>query len=591
MNLFADLRTTILDALDQMAHRSSPAHSTINLDPDTINNIVVEPPRNPAHGDMATNAAMIAARLFKQKPALLAEQLIALLQGDPRIESIEIAGPGFINMTLRSKCWHDFLHAIFTRPDCLNPAPITDQEKINIEYVSANPTGPLHLGHTRGAVFGDALANLLQACGWDVTREYYVNDGGGQIDTLVQSAAFRYREAAGINQDHPGETFYPGDYLISLAKELLEQQGDRFDPKENLSTDPAFRDHVVGAMLDLIRSDLASLAIHHDVFTHERNLIESGAVDEAFAELTRQNLIYTGILDAPKGKRPDEWEPTEQVLFKSTKFGDDTDRPLKKSDGSWTYFASDIACHFDKFKRGFNQQINIFGADHAGYIKRLQSATRAVCDGQASLEILVCQTVRLIEQSVPVKMSKRAGRFVTLHDLTKAVGKDAIRFLMMMRRHDAPLDFDLDLARTTSRDNPVFYVQYAHARTWSLEQSMRRQLGDRVFFGASAPDRATLGLLDRESEFAIIRKLAEWVRMIEAAGRMREPHRIAYYLVELAGLFHHLWNSNDEAEDGRLIIPDNPKKSQARTALVLAVRMVLARGLDMLSIEPVQALH
>ncbi|MEM7070353.1 MAG: arginine--tRNA ligase [Pseudomonadota bacterium] len=593
LHLFDDITELVILTLDKLATKEE-----VEIPDELINRITLEPPRDQNHGEMSSNVAMVCAKIFKRKPIDLAYKFVCSLKQDQRISNIDIVRPGFINLTLQSDIWYCFLHQLMQTPEHFVPPDLGQKTQINVEYVSANPTGPLHLGHIRGAVFGDVLANILEACNYRVVKEYYVNDAGGQIDILTRSAMYRYLEALGYEVGEMESDMYPGQYLKVFAAHLSQKFGTRFiddqhtqaDRFKNISVE--FRALVVDGMLSLIKDDLASLGIHQQVFTSERELVERGSVDEAFKKLYDDGLIYQGVLPPPKGKIDEEWEAAEQTIFRSTDFGDDSDRVLKKSDGSWTYFASDVANHYHKYKRGFNLQINVFGADHAGYICRLRSVVKALSKDQANLEVLVCQMVRLIENGKPYKMSKRAGNFVTLRELVQLVGKDATRFFMLMRRNDAALNFDLDLARSTSHENPIFYVQYAHARTFSLEKNMRSQLGEAALERARNASLKDLHRLTRESEMHLIRKLAQWPRLMLSSARTREPHRLAYYLIDLASLFHRLWNEKSfDGDDMRFIIAEDLQKSCARIALALAVRMVLAKGLNVISIQPCEELR
>ncbi len=589
INIFANMLTRIQSVLRDLC-----LEDDVVLQDDIIARIAVEPPRNDAsglHGEIASNAAMVCGKSFACKPIDLANRIALKLRVWQDIQDVTVAGPGFINITLTPLSWHKFLNTMMGNSEAFQPNDIGRSQSINVEYVSANPTGPIHLGHIRGAVFGDVLANILGECGYDVTREYYVNDGGNQIDTLARSAMIRYRAVLGYKTAPMVEGMYPGDYLIDLANDIAAKYKDQFiqDSLDGYSSE--FKDIVVNAMLDLIRSDLKELGVVQKVFVSEKELVKNGAVEAAFQQLQDNGLIYEGVLEAPKGKVVDEWEPKEQSLFKATQFGDDVDRPMKKSNKEWTYFASDVANHFNKYQRGFLTQINVFGADHGGYIKRIQAATQAVSKGKASLEVLVCQTVRLVEEKKLVKMSKRQGNFVTLRELLDNVGKDCIRFFMLMRRNDAPLDFDLSLARASTRENPIFYIQYAHARTVSLEQKLAKELGDEAVLRARAASVEDMSVLTRKGEMAIIQKIAEWPRMLESAAKTREPHKVAYYLIDLASLFHQLWTGNKEDGDIRFINQDDYDKSCARIALAFAVRTVLAKGLRIIAIQPAEILR
>src|SRR6516225_1294253 len=557
--------------------------------------IVVEPPRESAHGDMATNAAMVLAKDAGAKPRALAEAIAAKLRGDDVVAKAEVAGPGFINLTLRPAAWIDALRAILAAGADYGRADVGRGTAINVEYVSANPTGPMHVGHCRGAVFGDALANLLAFGAFKVTREYYINDAGAQVDALAGSAFLRYREALGENIGAIPEGLYPGDYLKPVGAELAARYGASLKDKPEAEWLPLVRNRTIDMMMADIRNDLGSLNVVHDVFFSERSLIEGprDQVGETIAALRRAGYVYEGRLPPPKGAPVEDWEDREQTLFRATDFGDDVDRPLMKSDGSYTYFASDIAYHKNKVDRGFASMIDVWGADHGGYIKRVQAAVKAVRAitnaASADLDVKVVQLVKLLRGGEPVKMSKRAGEFVTLRDVVDEVGKDAVRFMMLYRKNDAALDFDLTKVIEQSRDNPVFYVQYGHARGRSVLRNAREVVADlpsepeagRAFLRAGAP----LERLDDAGELALMRRLALYPRLVEAAAIAHEPHRIAFYLYDLASDFHAQWNRGNDASYLRFIIQNDPQMTMARLALVQGVVTVLASGLGLLGVE------
>ena len=544
MNLFAEIRSLVIDCLN---------HMEMNKDlPEGLNfaSVTVEPPRDTVHGDMATNAAMVLAKTSGLKPRDIAEKLASLLLADTRVAFAEVAGPGFLNLRLAPKVWENVLSAILQNPEQYGRAKMGLGKRVNVEYVSANPTGPLHVGHTRGAVFGDALASLLDFAGYEVTREYYINDGGAQVDVLARSVYLRYLEAHGQAVAFEDGT-YPGDYLIDVGQSLKDKVGDAYVDADEATWLDDIRAFSTAAMMDLIRADLNSLGVHMDVFYSEKSLNGTGKIESAINDLREKGLIYEGVLEAPKGKRPDEWEPREQTLFKSTDHGDDVDRPVQKSDGSWTYFAPDIAYHHDKVARGFDHLIDVFGADHGGYIKRVQSALTALSDGKATLDVRLCQMVKLLRDGEPIKMSKRSGNFVTLRDVVEEVGKDVVRFIMLTRKNDASLDFDFARVTEQSKDNPVFYVQYSHARVCSV---LRKAAGA---FENIDILKADLSLLTDESELQLIKTMTNWPRIVESAALAHEPHRISYYLYELASEFHALWNKGNDRVDLRFIIDDN----------------------------------
>jgi len=542
--------------------------------------VTVEPPRDPAHGDMATNAAMVLAKPAGIVPRELATELAERLLGDPRIAGAEVAGPGFLNLRLDPAVWHDVVAEAVDAGASYGHSGLGAGVKVNVEFVSANPTGPLHVGHTRGAVFGDALARLLDYAGYDVTREYYINDGGAQVDVLARSVYLRYLEAHGQAVDF-AEGTYPGDYLKPVGEALKEKLGDRFVGKGEEDWLGEVRGFATEAMMDLIRDDLASLGIRMDVFFSEKALYGTGRIEAAIGHLERKGLIYRGTLEPPKGKLPEDWEPREQVLFRSTGFGDDVDRPIRKSDGSWTYFAPDIAYHHDKIARGFDELINIFGADHGGYVKRINAAVAALSDGRVPVDVKLTQLVRLTKGGEPVKMSKRSGTFVTLRDVVDEVGADVTRFVMLTRKNDAPLDFDFDRVTEQSKDNPVFYVQYAHARIRSV---MRKAEAMHLDWSDDA-------LLEDPAEFAVARKLAEWPRLVEIAARNHEPHRVAFYLYELASEFHALWNKGNENPALRFLHEGDARATGRKIALPRAVEVVISSGLGILGVTPAEEMR
>jgi arginyl-tRNA synthetase len=584
MNVFAVFADHVRAAVDTLARQGAFASA-----PD-LSRIVVEPPRDPSHGDLATNAAMALAKEAGLRPRELADRIAAELKKLPQVAAVEIAGPGFINLTLDRAAWRAALLAAVEAGADYGRSNVRRSDRVNVEYVSANPTGPMHVGHGRGAVFGDALANLLAFDGHAVTREYYINDAGVQVDALARSAYLRYREALGEDIGAIPDGLYPGDYLKPVGAALVAEHGDSLESMPEAQWLPAVRAKAVDMMMAMIRADLAALNVRHDVFFSERSLSEGdgGAVAATIAELRAKGLIYQGRLEPPKGQVPEDWEDREQTLFRATAFGDDVDRPLRKSDGSYTYFASDIAYHRSKFERGFRTMIDVWGADHGGYVKRVQAALKAVSGGAADLDIKVVQLVRLLRGGEPVKMSKRAGEFVTLREVVDEVGRDAVRFMMLYRKNDAVLDFDLAKVIEQSRDNPVFYVQYGHARGQSVFRNARALIPDlpaearaRAAFLAAAP----LERLDDDDEIALMKKIAAYPRLIEGAAAAHEPHRIAFYLYDLASAFHALWTRGKDAPYLRFIIFDDPQMTVARLALVQGVVTVLASGLGLLGVE------
>ncbi|MFK7867330.1 MAG: arginine--tRNA ligase [Alphaproteobacteria bacterium] len=555
--------------------------------------IVVEPPRDKNHGQLSTNLALLLSKAIGMKPRDLADIFVNAMQNAADIGwvfyDISIAGPGFINWKLHPTIWQKTIHTILNQGDRYGNSSYGGGRKVNIEYVSANPTGPLHVGHSRGAIVGDALSALLIKAGFDVTKEYYVNDAGVQIDKLADSAYIRYLEALGqpaqLTDQH-----YPGEYLIPVGLQLKADFGDSLTDLSLEAQRTKIRPIVVAAMMDLIKQDLAMLGIHHGVFSSELALVERGKVEAMMDHLKAQNLLYHGVLEPPKGQAPpDDWEQRTQLLFKASQFGDDGDRPLQKSDGSWTYFASDIAYHYDKYLRGHLLQINVLGADHGGYVKRIQAAVKAVSDGKASLSAKLCQLVRFTEDGKPVRMSKRAGNFVTVKDLIDDVGKDVVRFFMLTRKNDAPLDFDLSLVKAQSKDNPVFYVQYAHARCASVLRQAQAQFPD-VSFADSDLDGLDYASLDGPEIIDLLQILAQWPRVIEFAAESQEPHRIPYYLQMLAASFHGLWTQGKSNYQLRFIDENDTDASLLRIGLVRAVQSVLANGLHLLAVDPLESL-
>ena len=579
MNIFGLFEKRVADALGRLAEAGRiPA----GLD---LSRVVVEPPRDPSHGDLATNAAMVLAKEAKTNPRALADLIAADLRDDPRVAKADVAGPGFINLTLAPHVYHEVVQAALADAEGFGRSGQGAGEPVNVEFVSANPTGPMHVGHGRGAVFGDALSSLLEFGGFRVSREYYINDAGAQVDVLARSAFLRYREALGETISIP-EGLYPGDYLKPVGEALAKAHGKALLDEPEAVWLPLVRDAAIDAMMAMIREDLAALDIRHDVFFSERSLSQ-GATDQIRATidgLRARGLVYEGRLQPPKGQPVEDWEDREQTLFRATEFGDDVDRPLLKSDGSYTYFAADIAYHRSKFERGFRTMIDVWGADHGGYVKRMQAAVKAVSGGQGVLDVKLCQLVKLLRGGEPVKMSKRAGDFVTLRDVVDEVGRDAVRFMMLYRKNDAPLDFDLAKVVEQSKDNPVFYVQYAHARC----ASVFRQAGE-AFPGAEftpeALAAAELSILSDEAEQDVLRRIAQFPRTIEAAAEAHEPHRVAFYLYDLASAFHSLWNKGKDLPQLRFVNQTERNSTEARLALIYALKSVLASGLSVLGVS------
>ncbi len=581
MNLFSDMRDAVLTALAAMqAEGALPA----DLD---FSNVAVEPPRDPLHGDMATNAAMVLAKPAKMKPRDIAEDLAARLRADARVAEADVAGPGFLNLRLAPTVWRDVLREVLTLGRDFGRSELGAGKKVNVEYVSANPTGPLHVGHTRGAVFGDALCSLLDFAGFDVTREYYINDGGAQVDVLARSVYLRYLEAHGQDVAFEDGT-YPGDYLIPVGEALKQKVGAAYvDQPEDVWL-AEVREFATEAMLDLIREDLKALGVEMDVFFSEKSLYGTGRIEAALEALKAKGLIYEGVLEPPKGKTPEDWEPREQTLFRSTAHGDDVDRPVMKSDGSWTYFAPDIAYHYDKIERGFDALVDVFGADHGGYVKRMKAAVSALSDGRVPLSIMLTQLVKLYKNGEPFKMSKRAGTFVTLRDVVDQVGPDVTRFVMLTRKNDAPLDFDFDKVLEQSKDNPVFYVQYAHARVCSV---LRRAAEAGIDVSDAALQQADMEQVGHEAELALARKIAEWPRLVEIAARANEPHRVAFYLYDLASELHALWNRGNDQPELRFLQEDAPDTSRAKIALARSAAVVISAGLGILGVTPAEEMR
>ncbi|WP_114964393.1 arginine--tRNA ligase [Alkalilacustris brevis] len=581
MNLFSDLRDLVVETLQAM---ESDGALPKGLD---LANVTVEPPRDPAHGDMATNAAMVLAKPAGMKPREIAEALAARLDADGRISSAEVAGPGFINLRLAPALWHGLIRGALAEGAMFGRSDLGQGRRVNVEFVSANPTGPMHVGHTRGAVFGDALARLLEFSGHDVTREYYINDGGAQVDVLARSVYERYREAHG-RAPEIAEGLYPGDYLVPLGQALKDRYGDALLDRPEAEWLEPLRDFATSAMMDRIRDDLAALGVKMDVYFSEKSLYGTGRIEAALDSLEKKGLIYRGVLEPPKGKLAEDWEAREQTLFRSTAHGDDVDRPVRKADGGWTYFAPDIAYHHDKIERGYDLLIDVLGADHGGYVKRMKAAVSALSDGRVPLEVKLVQLVKLYKNGEPFKMSKRAGTFVTLRDVVEQVGADVTRFVMLTRKNDAPLDFDFDRVLEQSKDNPVFYVQYAHARICSV---LRKAAEAEIACADAELQAADLAVLAHEAELALARRLAQWPRVVEVAARAGEPHRIATYLSELAAEFHGLWNRGHDEPALRFIQEGDVATSQAKIALARATGVVISAGLGILGVAPVEEMR
>jgi arginyl-tRNA synthetase len=592
-DLYARLRETVLAAL---------ANIIPDLPADIAARVEVTPTRDAAHGDMATNAAMVSAKAARQPPAKIAAALVQHLNAGPEIETAEAAGPGFVNLRLRPETFRALLPIVLNSGESYGDATIGNGTKVNVEYVSANPTGPMHIGHCRGAVVGDALANLLTKAGYAVTKEYYVNDAGAQVTALAWASYWRYLQAIGTQMTEedfaaevPGGLQYKGEYLIAVGETLKAELGLALaTPDKTIASPDLWLDTVknltIDAMMTEIREDLRLLGVQQDIYSSERKLVTSGAADAIIEKLHADGLIYEGVLEPPKGKTPEDWEPRPQTLFRATQFGDDVDRPLRKSDGSNTYFANDIAYHTDKIARGYDVLIDVLGADHGGYVPRMRAAVKAVSAGKTKFDAVLCQIVHIMKGGQPVRMSKRAGTYVTLRDLLEEVGKDAVRFTMLTRNADAQMEFDLDKVLATTRENPVFYVQYAHARCRSVLRAAAEMFPDQTINEATLASTPT-GSLDGDPELTLIRRLALWPRTVESAAIAREPHRIAFFLYDLAADFHMLWNRGKDDSTLRFLQPDQPSETFARLALVAATAVVIRSGLAVMGVTPVEEMR
>ena len=584
MNLFKDFHLLVLQ---QLEHLTVEGQLPAGLD---ISRVAVEPPRDPTHGDMATNAAMVLAKSASMKPRDLAALLAERLQQVEGVMAVEIAGPGFINLRLEEAVWYRQLRGILGAGEAFGESDIGQNQAANVEYVSANPTGPLTVGHARGAVVGDALASLLEKAGYRVLREYYVNDAGGQVDILAQSTYLRYREALGETIAEIPSGLYPGDYLKEVGAALAARDGDKWLAHSEEEWLPAIRSFAIEAMMELIRADLETIGIRHDLFVSERALVSAGAVDAVMETLAARDLIYTGVLEPPKGKTPEDWEPRPQTLFRSTAYGDDIDRPIRKSDGAWTYFANDMANHLDKFRRGYPLMLQVWGADHGGYVRRMKAAVVALTEEQAKLHVILCQLVRLMRGGEEVRMSKRSGNFVTLREVVEEVGKDVLRFMMLTRKPDAPLDFDLERVLEQSKDNPVFYVHYAHARICSVFRHAAEAFPD-IDQSPESLAGAPLERLTDSGEIGLIKLMASWPRLVESAAEAYEPHRVAFYLNDLAAAFHGLWTRGKEDTTLRFLVAGDSELTAARLAMLKATAGVIASGLKIFGVEPLEEMR
>ncbi|MEN8237127.1 MAG: arginine--tRNA ligase [Pseudomonadota bacterium] len=582
MNVFSHFRKVIIAALESLV---TQGFLPGDLD---FAKVTAEPPKEAVHGDIATNAAMVLAKQARMNPREIAALLCQQLQQNEQITTAEVAGPGFVNLRIRDEFWQQCLQNILKQGCSYGDSDMGQATPVNLEYVSVNPTGPMHIGHCRGAVAADILGSILQKAGYQVTREYYINDAGNQANLLAHSVYQRYLEALGQHAQDFGE--YPGDYLIPVGQALSEKYADQWVGVPESEWLEPIRTFAVAAMMDVIRHDLSLLGIHHEIFTSEKAIISQGETEEAFKVLEDQGLIYQGTLPPPKGKKPEEWVSEELTLFRSTDFGDDSDRALRKPDGSWSYFSGDIAYHWDKVRRGYKLLIDVWGSDHVGYVKRLNAAVQALSQGNVEFEVQLCQLVKFMDKGKPVKMSKRAGTFIAVNDVVGRVGKDSVRFMMVTRKNDVPLDFDFAKVLEQSKDNPVFYVQYAHARACSIKRHIK-ELFPTLEVSADNLAKANLALLDNQEDIELVKLLAQWPRQIELAAKTREPHRIAYYLYNVASAFHALWTKGKDQTELRFLYASDQEKTLARFALVQAMAFVIASGLEVMGVKPVEEMR
>ena len=580
MNPFAHFRNVLDEAL---AHLTASGALPSGLD---TSKVVVEPPRDAAHGDITTNAAMVLAKPAGKPPRDIAALLCEALGRHADVASAEIAGPGFVNLRISPAFWPGFIRSVLAAGEAFAHSRMGEGHAVNVEYVSANPTGPLHVGHCRGAVFGDALATLLEATGHKVTREYYINDAGSQIDVLAQSVLLRYREALGEDIGEIPAGLYPGDYLVPVGKALADEFGDRLLAMPEPERVDLVKQRAIDAMMAMIRDDLAALSIRQEVFFSEKSLHDSGQIEETVEKMREQGLVFEGRIPPPKGQLPEDWEDRDQTLFRATDYGDDIDRPLMKSDGSYTYFAADVAYARNKIERGFDELVYVLGADHGGYVKRLQAVSNALSGGRVRADVLLCQLVKLFRAGEPVKMSKRAGDFITLREVVDEVGSDVVRFMMLTRKNDAPLDFDFQKVTEQSRDNQVWYVQYAHARIGSAFARAAQEIGPDVVKLENLDD-SVLSALQDDTEQRLLRLMAGWPRAVEMAAQSREPHRLAFYLYDIAAEFHSYYNKGKDQPQLRFILPNQVHLTLARLALLEMIRYALAGGLSILGVKPV----
>ncbi|UUX50089.1 arginine--tRNA ligase [Nisaea acidiphila] len=584
MNVFNHFQTKLNEELESLS-----AGGALPADLD-VSRAGVEPPRDPSHGDIATNAAMVLAKQARMKPRDIADLLAERMRGWQEVSEAEIAGPGFINLRIADTFWRGAVADLLKAGIAYGKSDMGAGKKVMVEYVSANPTGPLHAAHARGAIVGDALAALLDKAGFDVLREYYINDAGTQVDTVARSTFLRYREALGEEIGAIPEGLYPGEYLKEVGEALAKRDGDKWLGKDEAEWLPEIRSFAIAEIMGWIKEDLGLLGVDMAVYSSEKALVEAGAVDKVMETLEGRDLLYTGVLEPPKGKKSDDWEPRPQRLFKATEFGDDVDRPIQKSDGSWTYFANDIAYHLDKYRRGYAEMIDVWGADHGGYVKRMKAAVKAVTGGEGELDVKLCQLVHLMDGGKPVKMSKRAGTFVTMRDVIDSVGKDVLRFIMLTRRNDQTLEFDFKKVTEQSRENPVFYVQYAHARCHSVLRHAEEALSGAELSGTALAS-VVLDRLTDPAELGLMKLLLAWPRTVEGAAEAHEPHRIAFYLGDVAAAFHGLWNKGKDDTTLRFLVDGDSELTMARLALVRATQTVIASGLDVIGVEPVEELR
>ncbi len=558
--------------------------------PAELPDFTVEAPRDTKHGDIATNLAMTLTKLIGKPPRAIADAMVAALKKDTSYTSVEVAGPGFINLRLASSIWQEQLKTILNAGTHYGDLNLGNHEKVVVEYVSANPTGPMHAGHVRGAVFGDALSNLMQKAGYDVTREYYFNDAGTQVDVLARTVHLRYREALGESIGEIPAGLYPGDYLKPVAEKLVARDGKKWQGKDEAEWLKPLREFAVAEMMQAIREDLNMIGIKHDVFSNERDVIENGTLDKVFKSLEDKGLIYVGTLPPPRGKEMEDWKPEPLTLFRSSQFGDSSDRSLKKRDGTWSYIMPDIAYHYTKIQRGFKLMINVLGADHGGYLERMRPAIAAISDGSAKLDVLFCQMVKVFNNGEAVKLSKRSGNIITLREMVEEVGADSVRFTILTRSFDSQFEFDFAKTKEQSRDNPVFYIQYAHARCYSVFRKAA-ELFPKADISVNTLSNLDLSLLTSEDDIALIRFLCNWPKMVEAAAQTREPHRISFYLYDLAALFHSFWNKGKDDAQLRFIIEDNLPLTMARLALLKGITTVIASGLAVIGVKPLEEMR